>query len=109
LSFMTVCIKKLLNRVSDEYKNDMLNSDPRRPWRVLLLNYGIVATRSHDPQLIETAYDYFIHHLPEDAAQFFTESKGQMTALNYPQSVQVVVEKYYQQYAVNLDYKKQIN
>jgi len=107
--FMTKCIKNILNGVTAEYQDDMLNTDPRRPWRVLLLNYGIVATRSHDSILIENAYDYFVHHLPEDAAQFFTEAMSQMTALNYPQQVRVVVEQYYQQYVTNQGYKKQIN
>ena len=106
---MTSCIETLVKGVTNEYQNDMFNNDPRRPWRVLLLNYSIVATRSHDPQLIETTYNYFVQYLPEDAAQFFTEAMGQMAVLNYPQQVRVVVEKYHQQYAVNQDYKKQIH
>jgi hypothetical protein len=109
LSIMTECIKKILTGVSNEYKDDMLNHDPKRPWRLLLFNYGIVATRSHESSLIEHAFEYFVHHLPEDAALFFTEAMEQMTALNYPQQVRVIVEKYYKYYAINADYKKHVH
>ncbi|MFK5985749.1 MAG: hypothetical protein QM479_10010 [Pseudomonadota bacterium] len=109
LSFMLICIQQLLSVISKEHKDDMLYSDPRRPWRVLLLNYGIVATRSYNGQLIEQAYDYFYQHLPEDAANFFTEAKDQMVAQNYPQPVRDIVEKYYQQYVINQSYKKQLH
>lgn len=109
LLLMHDCIQQILSDVADEYKDDMLNSDPRRPWRVLLLNYGIIATRTHNSQLIEKTYDYFFKHLPEDTMQFFTEAMSLMAAQNYPQSVCDIVEKYYQKYAINKAYEKQID
>ena len=65
-----------------------------RPWRVLNLNYGIVATRSHQPELIEQAYDALIANLPQDARQFFKEGKQQMDLVGYPEEVREVVERY---------------
>lgn len=45
-------------------------SGTRHPWRLLLLNRGIVATRSHNPELIEAAYDAIVEHLPNEARSF---------------------------------------
>ena len=72
-----------------------------RPWRVLLLNRGIVATRSHDPSTMEEAFTFLIRHLPEDAAQFFAAGMQQMEALNYPAHVRQVMEKYHRQWSLN--------
>jgi hypothetical protein len=64
-----------------------------------LLNYAITATRTHDPVLMDTTFQFLIHNLPDDLKQFFTEGMSQMTALDYPDDVKVVMEKYYQEYA----------
>jgi len=68
--------------------------DPAHPWRVLLLNRAIVATRSHRPDLMEAAFKAIIDVLPADAPRFFREAMGQMEALNYPPEVRAVVERY---------------
>jgi len=87
----------------------MSNSDPQRPWRVLLLNYAIVATRTHQLSIIDSVYQFFVEHLPEDASQFFTEAMSQMETQNYPVEVKQVVEKFYQQYTINQEYKKHVH
>ncbi len=69
--------------------------DPSHPWRVLILNRAIVATRSHDPKLMEEAYDSVIENLPGDALNFFQEAMGQMDAIGYPQPVRDIVNQYY--------------
>lgn len=69
--------------------------DPTRPWRVLLLDLAIVATRSHRPSLMTEAFDRLCDQLPEDAPGFFREGMGQMDALGYPQPVRDVMERYY--------------
>ena len=66
----------------------------RSPWRILNLNYGIVATRSHNPELIEQAYDSLAKNLPQDARQFFKEGLQQMEVIAYPDEVREVVERY---------------
>lgn len=66
-----------------------------RPWRVLLLNRAIVATRSHRPALMVEAFQDVCEHLPEDAPAFFREGMGQMEALNYPQPVRDLMGRYY--------------
>ncbi len=70
-------------------------TDPNDPWRLLLLNRAIVATRSHSPELIEVAYEAVIESLPADAEQFFAEGMEQMTTIDYPPQVREIVRRYY--------------
>ena len=86
---------EIVNAVSPAIAQDPDRTSPRRPWRVLLLNRAIVATRSHRPALMTTAFDAVVDHLPEDAARFFEEGMAQMDALDYPPHVRAVMERYY--------------
>jgi len=87
--------------VSPVIREDLEKINPGRPWRVLLLNNGIVATRSHNPDIMEAAFAVLTRHLPEDAARFFTEGMEQMEALDYPPQVRKVMEKYHRQWTAN--------
>lgn len=75
---------------------DLDHSNPGRPWRLLILNRAIIATRSHQPRLMEPAFQGLVELLPEDAPDFFREGMEQMDALDYPKPVRAVMEKYYQ-------------
>ncbi len=86
---------EIINAVSPALAQDSDRSAPERPWRVLLLNRAIVATRSHRPALMEPAFDAVVEHLPEEAARFFEEGMAQMDALDYPPQVRAVMERYY--------------
>lgn len=92
-------IETLIHAVEQSIQNDMDDRDPRRPWRVLLLNYAITATRTHDPVLMEETFQFLVQNLPDDLKQFFTEGMSQMTALDYPEAVKEIMEKYYWKYA----------
>ena len=92
---------EIQHAVGPMLQQDLEKANPSRPWRVLLLNRAIIATRSHRPELIEAAYDNLVEHLPEEAARFFKEGMQQMDALDYPQSVRRVVEKYYNVWSVD--------
>ena len=81
-------------------QKDLEKSNPSRPWRILLLNRAIIATRTHRPELIELAYSNLVQLLPEEAPQFFRQGMEQMVALDYPQPVRRVVEKYYKLWSV---------
>ncbi len=94
LAELAVVIKEVLDACDDEIRRDVEQTNMMRPWRILNLNYGIVATRSHQPQLIEQAYDALMKNLPQDARQFFKEGMQQMDAIGYPQEVREVVERY---------------
>ena len=92
---------KIAAAVSPIIREDLEKINPGRPWRVLLLNNGIVATRSNNPDIMEAAFAVLTRYLPEDAARFFTEGMEQMETLNYPPQVRKVMEKYHRQWTVN--------
>jgi hypothetical protein len=94
LADLAAVIKEVINACDNEIRRDIDQTNMMRPWRVLNLNYGIVATRSHQPELIEHAYDALIENLPQDARQFFKEGKQQMDLIGYPEEVREVVERY---------------
>jgi hypothetical protein len=71
---------------------------PSEPWRLLLLNRAIVATRSHKPQLIHQSYDAVIEYLPDQAQHFLSEAMEQMDLFNYPGGVREIVEDYFQRF-----------
>lgn len=92
-------IELIIHAADQSIQEDMDNRDPGRPWRVLLLNYAITATRTYKTDLMEKAFQFLVLNLPDDLKQFFTEGMSQMTALDYPKPVKKIMEKYYWQYA----------
>ena len=87
-------VRKVVFSVTDEIKMDMEATNPMRPWRILNLNWGIVATRSHNVEMMETVFEQLIKNIPADAKQFFEEGMKQMDVINYPDHVKVVMQKY---------------
>lgn len=65
------------------------------PWRLLLLNRAIVATRSESPELMEAAFDAVVEQLPLDAQRFFAEGMEQMAIIDYPDQVREVMRRYF--------------
>ncbi|MDQ7015135.1 MAG: hypothetical protein Q9N68_02035 [Gammaproteobacteria bacterium] len=96
LAGLSASIGALIQKVTATVSHDMDNADPNRPWRLLLLNRAIIATRSHDPALMKAAFDALVSHLPLDAPSFFSEGMQQMVALNYPERVRKVMNHYHQ-------------
>jgi len=91
-------MREIGNAVSPLVSQNGLSADTSQPWRVFLLNKAIVATRSHQPVLMEEAFDALSEQLPEDAAEFFREGMEQMNALDYPPEVRHVMERWYVQW-----------
>jgi hypothetical protein len=98
LEALTRVIERLIPAVAPLIREDLEKMNPGRPWRLLLLNYGIVATRSHNTAVMETAFATLTRHLPEDAGRFFQEGMQQMEALDYPPPVRRVMEKYHRRW-----------
>lgn len=69
------------------------------PWRLLNLNVGIVATRTHNTELIRAAFEALIRNLPEEAPDFFGEGMEQLDLAGYPEPVRDLVERYYHRFA----------
>jgi len=77
-------------------KSDLEAINPMRPWRILNLNWGIVATRSHNTELMAQVFDQMIKNIPADVQQFFDEGMQQMEIVNYPQGVRALMKRYAQ-------------
>ena len=98
LAELTRFTDTLIASVADEIKHDEDSTDPNRPWRILLFNRGIMATRSHEPGLMERAFDDLVQYLPNDAPGFFSEAMQQMEIIKYPPPVRSVVERYFDRF-----------
>lgn len=101
LEALTHTISHIVAAVSPLISEDLEKVNPGRPWRVLLLNQSIIATRSHNTELMEQAFAVLTARLPEDAPRFFSEGMQQMEALDYPEPVRRVMEKYHRRWTVN--------
>jgi len=86
----------IIKAVAPGIKQDPDKSNPSRPWRMLNLNHGIVATRTHDPKRMEAVFEQLLYRLPEDAGEFFREGMEQMDRIGYPPHVRNVMLKYYE-------------
>jgi hypothetical protein len=91
-------LREVCTAVSPQVSQETSSPDPTRPWRVLLLNQAIVATRSHQPVLMEEAFELLTENMPEEAPEFFREGMEQMDALAYPASVRRIMERFYDQW-----------
>jgi hypothetical protein len=96
LEQMYVVVSQIMEAVDPLLAQDLDRSRPERPWRILVLNRAIIATRSHQPALMEQAFQALVELLPEDAPAFFREGMEQMDALQYPEAIREVMEKYSQ-------------
>lgn len=87
--------EKVTNSAHEITKTDLDKSDPGRPWRILNLNHGIIATRTHNTDIINTVFEQLLQRLPEDAANFFADGMKQMELIGYPEHVKHVMEHFY--------------
>ena len=85
----------LMGQVADaataQFAADLDSVDPHRPWRILLINWGITATRAHSPQEMARAFQAIRHHLPADARAFFAEGRQQVEQGDFPVAVRAVM------------------
>ena len=86
------------DRAAAHYRQDLEPGNPGRPWRLLHMNLGIMATRSRRPDLMEQAFARLTRHLPDDAASFFQQGMQQVKLSDYPDSVRSVMAKYFDQW-----------
>ncbi len=90
-------IDDIVEHCSLALKQDEDDGEEFRPWRLLHINRGIVATRTHDLDTMKRAFDEFLMYLPHEAPGFFAEGMREMDALDYPQHVRKVMEFYFNQ------------
>lgn len=100
LSRLSKFMGRVAHACSDAIKHDLDNTDPARPWRVLNINRGIVATRSHDLDVMTQAFADLIQAIPMDAPRFFKEGMSEMVRLNYPEPVRELMQEFYERTAL---------
>ncbi|QIK38144.1 hypothetical protein GWK36_09300 [Caldichromatium japonicum] len=66
-----------------------------RPCHVLLINRAIVATRTRQPELMDSAFRSIADYLPDEAPAFFREGMSQIEGLDYPAAARTVMEHYF--------------
>ncbi len=95
LSELIDTIEVIIEAIGTDIKADQDKSNMGRPWRILNLNQGIIATRSQDPKRMEAVFEQLLYRLPDDAAGFFAEGMEQMDSIDYPEHVRDVMQQYY--------------
>ena len=89
-------IDEIVNHCAEDLKQDTDDNEAMRPWRLLHINRGIIATRTQNLDVMKHAFDEFLLYLPADAPGFFAEGMKEMDALDYPPHVRAVMESYFQ-------------
>jgi hypothetical protein len=99
LSSLFTQVNEIMDGIDEKIRQDIDSSDPMRPWRILLINRAIIATRSFQTVLIDTAYLDIVNYLPHEAPGFFENAMEQMDQVGYPANVKQIVETWFQRYA----------
>lgn len=92
---LSAFMNQFANACTKPLQHDLENTDPSRPWLTLNMNRGIVATRSHDVDMMRKVFSDLIKAIPMDAPAFFKQGMSEMVRLNYPQQVRDVMQEYY--------------
>ena len=92
---------KILYAVDKFHKADLDKSNPNRPWRLLLLNHCIIATRSDNGDIARMAFDQLVHYLPEEAKDFFEMGMQKVNAGKYSFHSRSVMKAYYEMFSTN--------
>lgn len=87
-------ITQIVHACSDPIKHDIDTSNMYRPWRILNINRGIVATRTHNLDLMNQVFPELIQAIPLDAPGFFKEGMSEMARLNYPAPVRQLMQEF---------------
>jgi len=96
LAEFAAVLEQIVAHVSADIRRDLEAANNMRPWLVLNMNWGIVATRSHDVDVMKRVFDALLKNIPVEAKQFFEEGMQQMQVVNYPAHVREVMQQYHQ-------------
>lgn len=81
--------------LSGRFSGSPPGSERFHAWRGLLINRAIIATRTLEPRLMESAFDALVDELPADAPTFFREGMRQVDLRGYPPRVRAVMQRYH--------------
>lgn len=95
LGWLSDEIGHVIEAVPDSLRHSATSNLESAPWQVLNLNRSIIATRSHDTDRMQEAFDRLIALLPDDACNFFKQGMEQMDIVGYPDPVRQIMLQYY--------------
>lgn len=95
LEDLTQLMTRVIRATAPSARAGVGQSFPTRPWRLLNLNCGIVATRTKNAELMEQVFDELVLNLPSDARDFFAEGMQQVGTHDYPSHVRDVMMRYF--------------
>ncbi len=76
LEQLYLAMGEVLDAASPVVKEEAITADMQHPWRLLVFNRAIVATRTLSPQLMKKAFSAVTEYLPDDAPDFFRQGHG---------------------------------
>ncbi len=94
LEALSEIMSEVVVSCSDEIKQDFDSANLYRPWRLLLINRGIVATRTYKEQFMRPAFDDLVRYLPHEASDFFKEGLLEVDDKGYPNNVKEMLDNY---------------
>jgi hypothetical protein len=92
------CCCELIDAASPG-QQEGIGDRPGHPFRLLLLNRAIIATRSHNADFIAAAFDAVIEQIPDEGPAFFAEAMEQIAVVDYPDHVRDLVRRYFVEHA----------
>jgi hypothetical protein len=82
----------LITHIGPRLASDLERSNPERPWRILHVNFAIVAIRSEDVALMDYAFDAIEGALPDESGSFFAEAMARALAPGIAPAVRERIE-----------------
>lgn len=92
-------VEEVLEAVNPTLQSEasQLSDNPEQgPWKVLLMNRAIIATRALAPAMMDKAFTDILEQIPETAPGFFAEAIEQIELRGYPPPVAEVITRFYQ-------------
>ncbi|MFV2056513.1 MAG: hypothetical protein ACC707_08585 [Thiohalomonadales bacterium] len=78
--------------------NDSIRGSRTQSWKILNINRGIIATRTHDASIMEPVFEQLVHNIPEYAPIFFEKGIREVDTPNYPADTQSMMIRFYQKF-----------
>jgi hypothetical protein len=91
-------MSRVIDAVDPALREDAAASGTFPPWRVLLFNQAIVATRTQDTDRMERAFNLLGALLPQDCPAFFDEALQQSEKPLYGDAVREVVRQHHRRW-----------
>lgn len=85
--------RELVTHTDPRVGNSLESAAPDQPWRILNFNLAIIATRTQNPELMNTAYDLLEQNLPHECAVFYEEGVHQAQKKAYAPHVHEIMQQ----------------